>query len=185
MAEPLFTTTEQTKKERRIDVILISVVAVIFAICLLVTNLIAFTVQVSGTSMQPTLDGGEVLIVNRLSDVKRGDVIVFQKDGKRLIKRVVALEGDVIYAENGKVYLKKAGSEEFVILSETYVKTQTSSFKPITVSSDRVFVLGDNRAISNDSRYFGTIPLKSVDGVVSQSIIDNKETITKFLGWTF
>ena len=185
MNEPLFTTTENLKKEKRFDLILFSVIAVIFVFFIVFTNFVMFTVQVSGSSMQPTLDGGEVLIVNRLLDVDRGDVIVFKKDGKRLIKRVIAVEGDVIYSENGKVYLKKQGSEEFIVLSETYVKTQTGQFSPVTVSQGKVFVLGDNRAISNDSRFFGTISLSDVVGVVEQSTIDSKDTITKFLGWTY
>ncbi len=142
-------------------------------------------VRVDGDSMNYTLTDGDVLFVDKTSDVRRGDVVVFDMPYAKLIKRVIAIEGDEIYSENGILYLKKAGEEEFVALSEIYSKGDTINVERTIVDSGKVFVLGDNRINSQDSRFFGCISLDSVNGVVDVNAIKNKGVSTFLLSWAF
>jgi signal peptidase I len=116
-------------------------------------------------SMEDTLQIGDRIVVNKLSykahDLHRGDIVVFERPPgnqidptiKDLIKRVVGLSGDVVEGREGKVVVNGR------VLEEPYVKkgAQTSNFGPITVPDQMVWVMGDNREHSADSRVFGPI----------------------------
>ena len=115
---------------------------------------------VSGESMYPTLDDKDYLILNRISykvgKPEKGDIVVFKTnlvDGetgkkKDLIKRVIATEGDRIKISNSKVYVNGK------LLNEPYIHNNyTSGDIDTVVPENSVFVLGDNREISLDSRY--------------------------------
>ncbi len=120
--------------------------------------------------MYPTLDKGDRVLVNKLSydvhDVHRGDVVVFGRPPseptsiKDLIKRVIGLPGDVIEARDGVVYINGKA------LVENYVDSgdRTENLPRQTVPAGKLFVMGDNRNNSEDSRVFGPIPEKSVVG---------------------
>jgi signal peptidase I len=143
------------------------------------------------SSMQNTLFEGHMLIMDKLSyqftEPKRGEIIVFVKDedtkgfGKRyevfwkdvqlrfqndyrtnrLIKRVIAIAGDTVDIRGGQVYVNET------LLDEPYVKGITPGMSmdyPIKVQPGYVFVMGDNRENSLDSRSFGPVSLKSVEG---------------------
>jgi signal peptidase I len=115
-------------------------------------------------SMEPTLEVGDRVLVNKLSydlhDVNRGDIIVFHRPPDEppseiddLIKRVVGLPGDTIEGRGGTVYVNGTA------LAEPYLPegTVTDPFAPVQVPEDQVFVMGDNRGDSRDSRVFGPI----------------------------
>ena len=142
-------------------------------------------VKVDGDSMNYTLSNEDVLLVSKNAEIKRGDVVVFDMPYAKLIKRVIAVEGDEVYSNEGKVYLKKAGEEEFSLLLEDYAKDETFNLNRTIVQEGCVLVLGDNRSNSQDSRYFGCISLQDVNGVVTQSAITNKSVSTAILGWAF
>jgi signal peptidase I len=120
--------------------------------------------EVSGTSMYPTLDGNEMLLVNKIVyNLKKpayGDIIVFHTNEQRdFIKRVIGLPGDKIAIHDGKVF--RNGKE----LSEPYLSEETiGELKTITVPANQLFVLGDNRNNSKDSRVIGSIDMKDVVG---------------------
>lgn len=97
-------------------------------------------------------------------DAERGDVIVVDVrsygdeydfgNTQFLIKRLIAVEGDTVYCEDGEVYIRYAGTEEFVPLDEPYIPDgEIYSFGPYEVGTDEIFFLGDNRLNSKDSRY--------------------------------
>jgi signal peptidase I len=121
-------------------------------------------------SMYPTLDKGDRVLVNKLSydlhDVHRGDLIVFERPPnepttiKDLIKRVIGLPGDLIEARDGIVYINGAA------LVETYIDKgdRTENLPRQTVPDGELFVMGDNRNNSEDSRVFGPIPERTVVG---------------------
>lgn len=119
-------------------------------------------------SMLPTLQIGDRVFVNKfvyhISEPERGDVIVFESvEGgeEELIKRVVALPGDVVSVQNGTLIVN--GER----LEEPYVNARFpdgSSYGPTTVAEGKVFAMGDNRANSRDSRFFGPVPYENIEG---------------------
>ncbi len=121
-------------------------------------------------SMEGTLQVDDRVMVNRLSyrlhEVNRGDVIVFSKpeslssDIPDLIKRVMALEGETIEGRDNAVYVDgQRVAESYIDPADTIF-----DFGPITVPAGHVFVMGDNRDDSTDSRVFGAIPVDSITG---------------------
>lgn len=148
--------------------------------------------QVDGDSMLPNLHNGEMLLVNRhayeeynlsslinwvpgvdisdhtvtpFGDVERGDIVVFNppNDDKPYIKRIIGLPGDVITFSNDHVYVNGHEVQEDHIVDPT--RCPTSSCRvPVTVPEGHVYVMGDNRDNSDDSRYFGPIEIESIIG---------------------
>jgi len=140
-----------------------------------VQNFVAQPYQILQVSMEHTLEPGQYVLVDKLSphfsDYKRGDVIVFeppagiQEDGQNIpfIKRVVAVGGDTVEVKDGTVWVNGAK------LSEPYV-FEGQSTDPITgqtawkVPTGYLFVMGDHRQESQDSRAFGPIAKSTVIG---------------------
>ncbi len=147
--------SEKVKKEI-FEWIKVFALAIVFAF--LITQFIKPTL-VRGDSMYSTLEEGDYLIINRMAykfgDPQRGDIIVFESDlqqddgtSKDLVKRVIGVGGDTVKIENSKVYVN--GTE----LDEPYIDDQITEGNVDTVVPEgTVFVLGDNRDISLDSRY--------------------------------
>jgi signal peptidase I len=118
-------------------------------------------VKVEGTSMMPSLDDEERILVNkfvyRIEPIQRGDIVVFRyplDPSKSYIKRVIGTAGDHIQILNGSVYVN--GKE----LSEDYVPPayiDDRSYPEIVVPVNSYFVLGDHRSMSRDSRDFGPV----------------------------
>ena len=145
------------KKEETSDLLdWVQCIVLALVLSILVFLFVGRTVSVSGPSMERTFFSGErVLISNLFYTPKQGDVVVFRKDTYKqeaLIKRIIALEGQKVDIdfERGLVYV------DGVALDEPYVNTPTNlqlDFDgEITVPEGCVFVLGDNRNKSNDSR---------------------------------
>jgi len=122
-------------------------------------------------SMEETLQIGDRVLVNKLSyqfgDIDRGDIVVFHKpesagesDVDDFIKRVVGLPGETLRAIDGVVYIDGRPLAE-PYLAEGIVTNQLTE---ITVPEGHVFVMGDNRTLSRDSRFFGPIPMDSIVG---------------------
>jgi signal peptidase I len=115
--------------------------------------------QVTGLSMEPHIRSGEYVVINtfayRIGTPRRGDIVAFRHEGDAraiFIKRVIGLPGDRIRIDRGQVYLN--GAE----LDEPYVRhADGRTFGEIAVPSASVYVLGDNRAESEDSRFFGPV----------------------------
>jgi signal peptidase I len=129
-------------------------------------------------SMLDTLEVGDRVLVNKLSyrlhDVNRGDVVVFERPPnqpdsgiKDLIKRVIGLPGDTLEGRACQIYVTPAGSQETLVLQEPYLDrgwTQRCDFGPVTLGSEQLWVMGDNRDDSEDSRFFGPIDDELVVG---------------------
>jgi len=124
---------------------------------------------VSGTSMEPSFTNGEWLLVNKLSyrfgSPKRGHVVVLkvpQISSQPYIKRIIGLPGEWIEFKDGKIYIDGSELEEsadFPPIADEYEYS-------LEIPEDHYFVLGDNRPVSGDSRYIGTIPKKNIVGKV-------------------
>ena len=172
------------KNKKGFDLFLILILAV--ALLFITISASYFVVIVDGDSMNSTLVDGDVVLVTKTSKVNRGDVIVFDTDHGKLIKRVIAVEGDEIYADkDGYVYLKKSGEEDFKMLEESYLQCKTFNLNLTVVEEGEIFVLGDNRTDSSDSRYFGAIEIECVNGKVTNNSINNKKITTFIFGWIF
>ena len=128
-------------------------------------NAVSARIRVDGASMEPTLQSGEFVIVNKLAytfgDPATGDVVVFhfpRDPDQEYIKRVIGLPGDQVEIKNGEVLVNgQALSEDYIAASPVYESVWD-------VPSDSLFVLGDNRNNSSDSHNWGPVPLDLVIG---------------------
>ena len=147
-------------------------IAFALAIAILLTSLIRPTL-VKGYSMYPTIEPYNYLIVNKIPYLtgkpSYGDIVVFtaniyseEGEGKYLIKRVIGLPGDTVEIKGGVVYRDgKALKEDYI-----YGDTTPGEMEMVTVSADCIFVMGDNRPTSLDSRdpAIGQIPIEDIMG---------------------
>jgi signal peptidase I len=136
-------------------------------IALLINLFLAQATRVYGQSMEPTLRSDQRLVIEKLSyqfhSPRRGDVVVLrvpEQSDELLIKRVVGLPGETIDIREGRVYVDGKP------LDEPYVHqaTRDNQQDPVIVPPLHVFVMGDNRGFSNDSRSFGVVPLSHIVG---------------------
>lgn len=138
---------------------------------------------VKGASMQPTLQEGEWLFINKtirfIGSPERGDIIVLRaptdSDTQHpyLVKRIVAVAGDEVHIRGGRLYVN--GSR----LDESYTDTliEDGRFEPYMIMEGHLFVMGDNRRryASNDSRSFGAVPLSRVEGLAEMIVWPPKQ----------
>lgn len=153
-------------RESRIDGA-IAVILSFFSLFLIIGRLFIFTpYQVSGTSMNPTLGDGDKVVVTDDKEYKQGDIIVFQspvKENTDYVKRVIGVAGDTVTIQEGKVQVngEEVYNEEEFGTTDSYRETD---FLETYVPKGHVYVLGDNRENSMDSRIFGTIDKKLIKG---------------------
>lgn len=128
---------------------------------------------VRGASMEPSFHNGDYLLVDELSyrfrEPKRGEVVVFESPlspSQRYIKRVIALPGETIEIEDGKVIIKNGNPPKPLDESVYLTSSQTPGDITITLQKDEYFVLGDNRDSSYDSRRWGPLPEENIIGRV-------------------
>ncbi len=144
-------------------------------VAVLVRTFLLESFYIPSGSMENTLLINDRVLVDKigyhLHSIHHGDIVVFRRpphlqiSDDDLIKRVIGLPGDVVKASGGSVYVD--GRRQ----SEPYVRSTchgTGNFGPVTVPAGRMFVMGDNRCNSYDSRYFGPI---SENLVVGQAVL--------------
>lgn len=178
---------EQRKMSK--EVVINIILAVLCVVCVVAITLRLFVFvkfEVDQESMYPTYYDGEYVWVNKTIPAQRGNVVVFRssEEGKMLIKRIVALEGDKVYLQrNGDDYtvvIWCADTQE-IVLEDYYTRGDNVIEIPLfsnagilencdsldnsyTVPQGGMFVLGDNRPISLDSRSFGAVSLDQYIG---------------------
>jgi signal peptidase I len=131
--------------------------------------------QVKGASMDPTFQSGDYIITSKITykfkKIERGDVIVFHSPKNpsiEYIKRIIGLPGDKVMVKDNEVYVNDQP------LPEIYISAKTNLWdggflkegEAVTVPDNYIFVMGDNRPRSSDSREFGPIPISSIVGTV-------------------
>ncbi len=139
---------------------------IILIVVILIRSFIATPVRVSGESMFDTLDGGEIMILNKLGEINRYSMVVANIDvdnqkGDTVIKRVYGLPNETIKCENGIIYINDKKIEDF------YAYGTTFDFEEVKLGDDEYFLLGDNRIVSLDSRYVGPVHKKDIEGTTS------------------
>lgn len=152
-----------------------------WGVVMLVALLVAFAIRtfvvqtyfIPSSSMAPTLEVGDRLMVYKfaflLGQVDRGDLVVFNRPPsaensqlKDFVKRVVALPGEQVQAINGVVYVDNLPLPEEYLTGDS----PTADFGPVDVPKGQIFVMGDNRSNSRDSRSFGAIDVDLLVGEV-------------------
>jgi signal peptidase I len=145
---------------------LLQTAALAFLLAFVIRTFVVESFQVSGWSMFPTLKNGERVLVNKLAyrfgQPATGQIIVFQSPvipSEDWIKRVIGVPGDTVAIRHGTVYIDGRR------LREPYVKNNYSyNYAPVKIPPGYLFVLGDNRPYSYDSRYFGLLKESRVVG---------------------
>ncbi|MEE0060735.1 MAG: signal peptidase I [Acutalibacteraceae bacterium] len=124
---------------------------VVAAIAVLVATLILPVLQIQGTSMEPTLNDEEIVVLLKTSKLKRGQLCCFSYQNKYLIKRVIGIPGDSInITEEGYVYVNDVLLDEPYLLDRSLGECDINF--PVHVSDNHYFILGDHRSTSIDSR---------------------------------
>jgi len=167
------------KKNKIIKNILSFVIVIVIAI---IIKLFIFTpVKVNGDSMYPTLNDGDIMILNEigyhLNGVERFDIVVANIDGERLIKRVIGLPGEKIEYRDNNLYV----NDELVV--ENFKHADTDAFSIYDLGIDVVpdshyFLVGDNRTNSKDSRYIGFVSQSKILGKTNLIIYPFSRTST-------
>lgn len=145
---------------------IVETLVITVVVALLLRHFVLTVNQIQGQSMEPTLYTNERVITLKFlywfHPPRRGDIIVLKNpypEGKDdFIKRVIGLPGDTVELRGGQVFVNGKS------LPEPYINKDDYNMGPRLVPPNSVFVLGDNRPKSVDSRWFGFVPLKNVDG---------------------
>ncbi|MEA5617736.1 signal peptidase I [Cronbergia sp. UHCC 0137] len=151
----------------------VTLIAIALCLAILIRTFIAEPRLIPSESMFPTLHTGDRLVVEKVSyrfhPPKTGDVVVFQSPpelqsrgydkNQAFIKRVIGLPGQIVNITQGKVYLNGQP------ITEDYIaEPPNQPFPPVKVPENQLFVMGDNRNDSNDSRYWGFLPQENLIG---------------------
>ena len=160
---------------------------VVLACCFLLFSQVYTGVRVRQSSMEPTLMNGDYIFVNRTTEAEHGDIIVVWNPAgnEYVVKRLIGLPGDTIFSENGTLYRIVAGGKEAHIVDEPYlVEDWAESIASIVVPEGEIYVMGDHRSVSKDSRNeaFGTLDQDNILGVVTDWSIRHKDFLTAIFG---
>ena len=157
-------------------------------IALLIKQFLFQVVRVDGPSMQPNLQNNERVFCLKRSQIHHGSVVIFDANGvdpqvavkTDYVKRVIGLPGDTVRSKNGNIYVNgKKINQSYISMSQRDAGTGNWNLKSISVQNSwlknngatkvpkgEYFVLGDQRSVSNDGRYWGFVPKNKIDGVV-------------------
>lgn len=141
---------------------------IIIVVVVLIRSFIITPVIVSGNSMKPNLNNGELLLVRKIGynekSIERFDVVVIKEDDDEIIKRIIGMPGEHISYKNNKLYV----NDELVSEDYTHLTTDEFNLEEIcscsTIPEGKYLVLGDNRPISKDSRMIGLIDINDIVG---------------------
>ena len=141
---------------------------------LIVVPIRAFVAEpfiVSGSSMIPTFEDGDYLVIDKLSyelgSPERYDVAVFRypnDPSKFFIKRIIGLPNETIDIAGGVVTIRNEGNQEGFILEQPFVENPSDSETHFELKDNEYFVMGDNRRASSDSRYWGAVNKEFLTG---------------------
>jgi signal peptidase I len=162
---------EREKKKRRAGLaeLVLTVVVAFVLVFGVVRPFVIEAYRIPSESMVPTLEVGDRILANKFiyhfTDPKKGDIIVFdsvdEEDDQTLVKRVVGVAGDEIQVEDGVLFVNGEAQNESYLNQELPFR---GSYGPTEVPEGHIFVMGDNRGNSADSRVFGPLPLENVKG---------------------
>lgn len=155
------------KEERRTRLITTVQFLALIVIMLLVFYILMGISTVDGDSMYPTLhDQNKVIYMRSVQEYQPGDIVVVNRPGgEEYVKRIVAVAGDTVNIQSGKLYINGQEREFEADFGETDWMSQELEY-PVQVGVSEVFVVGDNREISEDSRTFGPVSTDDIAGKI-------------------
>ena len=157
---------EKTNSTGKVIKNILSYVLIII-VAILIKMFVFSPIKVNGTSMSPTLEDGDIMILNEigyyLNGVNRFDIVVIDYNGEKLIKRIIGLPGETIEYKNYDLYVNGE------IVAENFKHKDTADFSiseldAEVIPDDYYFVVGDNRINSKDSRMVGFIHKSKIMG---------------------
>ncbi len=165
------TDVEKTKKQSSWELARFALIAI--AIVIPIRIFIAQPFIVSGSSMIPTFENGQYLIVDeisyRLNEPKRDDVVVFRypkDETKFFIKRIIGLPNEIVDIKGSSITIINKKHPLGFILDQSFIKNKANSNIRFVLKKNQYFVMGDNRPASFDSRYWGAVSKKLLVGRV-------------------
>ncbi len=172
-------------------------------LALVIKQFVFQPVRVDGPSMQPNLVNNERVLSMKRSKIHRGSVIVFNANGvdpqvsvkTDYVKRVIGVPGDTVQSKNGNIYVNgKKTNQDYISMDQRKSGTGNWTLKTISkrnnwlknsgatkVPDGEYFVLGDNRTVSNDGRYWGFVPKDKIDGVVKVGFWSSNQSKKKYI----
>jgi signal peptidase I len=143
---------DSSKAKEWLEWLKVALLAVVIALLL---KGFVFTISiVEGESMEPALEAGERVVFNKIiyliDEPERGDIVFIKRTAKNYVKRIVGLPEDTIEIIQGELYINGDQTSQSYLNEED--KALTGNLGPLTIPEDHYFVMGDNRAISKDSR---------------------------------
>jgi signal peptidase I len=171
----------RSKKKWILIFTIVAVCCVVFILApFLVRTFVVQAFKIPSGAMKPTLLIGDHILVDKLpkarGNIKRGDIIVFpfpQDPRKDFVKRVIGLPGEVIELRDKEIYLNNGHLKENYVIhtDQTIIPAEVrprDNLGPIRVPPESVFVLGDNRDESFDSRFWGFVDINGIKGKVTR-----------------
>ncbi len=124
----------------------------------IVRTFLVTPIKVNGSSMYNTLEGNELMLLWKVGEIKRYDIVVVNTSSDTLIKRLYAFPGETIECKNGDIYINDEK------IDDKYAFGETEDFSKVTLKDNEYFVMGDNRLVSLDSRKIGPITRDAIEG---------------------
>ena len=161
---------EKTRGQSFWELVRFALIALVIVIPIRI--LVAEPFIVSGSSMVPTFENGDYLIIDKISyelgSPQRGDVVIFRFPGdptKFFIKRIIGLPNETVDIKGNEVVITNKENKQGFKLEQPFVKTPANNKDThFELKSDEYFVMGDNRSASSDSRYWGAVKKNLLQG---------------------
>jgi signal peptidase I len=141
------------------------------AVSIFLITYVASAYKIEGNSMQTVLNDQERIIISKLAvkngNIDRCDIVVLRKPdepSRSIIKRVIGLPEEIIEIREGDVYINGRKLPEPYLKKQKDIMFRSINMKPLLIQKNHYFVIGDNRAVSQDSRFFGPVPENYIYG---------------------